>query len=119
MSIFFIIWDAPFVLVSINTGRADYEFWWAIGNLGIFFVFTWIYRNSKGSMLPLILLNFSLNYFRFFARGVMEVSPVNDVFSLDFSLHAVVGIIILLANWKYFMGKTPVTVETPEAMPNG
>lgn len=118
VTVFFIVWHAPFVMVSINGGKADYELWWAIGNMGVFFVFTWLFRNSKGSLLPLILLNLSLNYFRWFARGVMLSSPMNDLWGLDFSLHLIVGLIILLANRKYFMGKAPDSVEAPEAIPS-
>ena len=108
---FAIIWRAPLVLASINMGRADYELWWALGNLGTFFIFTWLFRNTRGSLLLLTLFDLSLNYFRWFSRGVMQASPANDLWGLDFSLHLFVGVIILLAYWKYFLGKAPSTSE--------
>jgi|SRR5271157_1181262 len=118
LAVFFIAWDLPFVVSNITTGRANYEFWWAIGNLGAFFLFTWIYRNTRGSLLLLILFNLSLNYFRTFAKGLMQASPVGDLWSLDFSIHALAGIIILLACWKYFMGKSVDTIGSTEPTPD-
>jgi hypothetical protein len=110
---FAIIWRAPFVLVNINAGRADYELWWALGNLGAFIMFTWLYRSTKGSLLLLTLFDLSLNYFRWFSRGVMQDSPAGDLWGLDFSLHLFVGAIILVACWKYFLGKVQATAEAP------
>ncbi|HTX44562.1 MAG TPA: hypothetical protein VMC61_07495, partial [Methanocella sp.] len=116
---FAILWRAPLVLANINAGRADYELLWALGNLGTFFIFTWIFRNTRGSLLLLTLFDLSLNYFRWFSRGVMQASPAGDLWGLDFSLHLFVGVIILLAYWKYFLGKAPVTTEAAGATSSG
>jgi hypothetical protein len=116
---FAIIWRAPFVMVNVNMGRADYELWWALGNLGTFLLFTWLFRNTRGSLLLITLFDLSLNYFRGFSKGVMQASPVNDLWGLDFSLHLFVGIMILLAYWKYFLGKAPATAEAPGAASSG
>jgi hypothetical protein len=115
---FAIIWRAPFVLANISTGRADYELWWALGNLGAFLIFTWLYRNTRGSLLLITLFDLSLNYFRWFSKGVMQASPGNDLWGLDFSLHLFVGVIILLAYWKYFLGKVPEIQEAPATQAN-
>jgi hypothetical protein len=116
---FAIVWRAPFVLININLGRADYELWWALGNLGIFFIFTWLFHNTRGSLLLLTLFDLSLNYFRWFSKGVMQASPAGDLWALDFSLHLFVGIIIILAYWKYFLGKAQDTSEAPGAISSG
>lgn len=116
MAAFFIVWHLPFVLVNINGGRADYELWWALGNVGVFFLFTWLYRGVKGSLVPLILFNLGLNYFRWLAKGVMQATPIHDLYGLDFSLHLAVGLIVLLACRKYFLGKAPVAIGAPGAL---
>jgi hypothetical protein len=116
---FAIAWRAPFVLAYINGGRADYEMWWALGNLGAFFIFTWLYRNVKASLLLLTLFDLGLNYFRWFSRGVMNASLAGDVWGLDFSLHLFMGIIILLAYWKYFLGIENEPSGTPEVAIDG
>ncbi len=116
---FAVVWRAPFVLVNINLGRADYELWWALGNLGAFFVFTWLFRCTKGSLLLLTLFDLGLNYFRWFSRGVMQASSAGDLWGLDFSLHLFTGIIILLIYWKYFLEKAPDTIDTPVAISSG
>jgi hypothetical protein len=106
-ALIFIIWYAPFVISRINAGQADYELFWAIGNLGIFFIYAWLLRNTNGGLLPLILLNLGLNYFRYFSKGVMQATSMGDMWGLDFTLHLAVGLVILLVNWKYFMGNKP------------
>lgn len=115
----FIVWHMPSILVDINIGQGSYEFWWAIGNLGAFLIFTWLYDNTKGSLLPIILFDLSLNYFVWFTKGVMQLAQVNDFWSLDFSLHVIAALIIVLANWKYFMGNVRPAAEKPEAVPVG
>ncbi len=116
---FALAWRAPFVLVYINAGQADYELWWALGNLGAFFIFIWLYRNVRGSLLLLTLFDLSLNYFRWFSRGVMNASLASDVWGLDFSLHLFVGVIVLLAYWKYFLGTGHEPAEAPKAAVDG
>ena len=113
----FIFWHLPSMLVDVNNGQTNYEFWWVIGNLGVFLIFTWLYHNMKGSLVPLILLDLSLNYFVWFTKGAMQLAQVTDFWSLDFSLHVLAAIVIVLANWTYFIGKAPSRAEVPDAMP--
>jgi hypothetical protein len=49
----------------------------------------------------------------------MQLAQVNDFWSLDFSLHVIAALIIVLANWKYFMGNVRPAAEKPEAVPVG
>ena len=116
---FAVLWRAPLILASVNAGQGSYELWWALGNLGTFFIFAWLFRCTRGSLLLLTLFDLSLNYFRWFSRGVMQASPGGDLWGLDFSLHLFVGVIVLLACWKYFLGIAPAAAEGPEAISSG
>jgi uncharacterized protein len=113
----FIVWHVPSMLVDIGNGQGSYEFWWAIGNLGVFLIFTWLYHNTGRSLLPVMLLDLSLNYFVWLTRGVMQLAQVTEFWSLDFSLHVLVAIVIVLANWTYFTGKAPHIGKMSEAVP--
>jgi uncharacterized protein len=117
-ALIFIIWYTPFIISRINDGQADYELWWAIGNLGIFFIYAWLLRNTKGGLLPLILLNLGFNYFRYFSKGIMQATPVHDLYGLDFFIHLAVGLAILMANRKYFLGKAANIADMPGAIPD-